>query len=207
MTVKELHDNLYDEKTPRNPRFFIDTFETNIDLINNIDLSNLTDYDYVMRLTCDYAIMLEDSGYLKKSIPYLDKAIDLMENFPEYQKNKLFDIRYYELIVFHKARALYNLKKFKDSQVIFDKLDKALPNNDIYQSWILGIKGKKYDYLIWTGLCVILFDLILRTFLKGKYPLFDKLTFWILLFALIFTATLEIVKRIILRKQKKKNAT
>jgi len=164
MTVKELHDNLYDEKTPRNPRSFIDSYETSIDLINGVDLSNLIDYDYVMRLTCDCGILLENSGYLKKSIQYLDKAIDLVENFPNYQKEKLFDIQYYELIVFHKARALYNLKKYKDSKLLFDRLDKAFPNNDKYQSWILGIKAKKYDYFIWSGTGVILADLILRTF-------------------------------------------
>jgi tetratricopeptide (TPR) repeat protein len=207
MTIKELHDNLYHEKTPRNPRLFLDTYETNIDLINNVDLSNLIDYDYAMRLTCDYALLLEDSGYLKKSIWYFDKAIKLMENFPEYQKDKLFDIKYYELIVFHKARALYNLKKYMDSQLIFDRLDKVFPNNDKYQSWVLGIKRKKYDYLIWTGMGVILSDLILRTFLKGKYPLFDKLSFWILFVALILTATLEIIKRIKFRKKRKINAT
>ena len=203
MTIKELHDNLYDEKTPRNPRLFTDTYETNFDLINNIDLSNLSDYDYAMRLTCDYGILLEDSGYFKKSILYLDKAIDLMENFPNYQKEKLFNIQYYEMIVFHKARALYNLKKYKDSKLLFDRLDKAFPNNNKYQSWILGIKGKKYDYLIWSGTGVILLDLILRTFLKGKFPLFDKLSLWILILALIFSATFEIIKRIEYKKQKK----
>jgi len=126
-----------------------------------------------------------------------------MENFPNYQKDKLFDIQYYELIVFHKARALFNLKKYKDSHLIFNRLDKAFPNNDKYQSWILGIKGKKYDYLIWTGTGVILADLILRTFLKGKFPLFDKLSLWILIFALIFSVTFEIIKRIELKRQKK----
>ena len=125
-----------------------------------------------------------------------------MENFPEYQKDKLFDIKYYELIVFHKARALYNLKKYKDSQLIFDRLDKVFPNNDKYQSWILGIKRKKYDYLIWIGMGMILFDLILRTFLNGKNPIIDKISFWFLFFALIFSITIEIIKRIQLHKQK-----
>lgn len=203
MTIKELHDNLYFEITPRNPRMFIDTFEANFDLINNVDLSNLHDYDYAMRLICDYAILLEDSGYLKKSIPYFDKAIDLMEKFPDYQKQNLFDIRYYELIIFHKALALYNLKKYKDSKLLFDRPDKAFPNNDKYEGWVLGIKAKKYDNLIWSGTGVILADMILRTLLKGKYPLFDKLSFWILIVALIFSVTFEIIKQIVLKKKKK----
>jgi tetratricopeptide (TPR) repeat protein len=207
MTIKKLHDNLYDEKTSRNSRMFIDSYEANIDLINSVDLSNLTDYDFAMRLTCDYAILLEKAGNLKKSIPYFDKAIKMLENFPDFQENKFFDIQYYELTMFHKARALYNLKKYKDSQLIFDGLNKAFPNNDKYQSWIIGIKSKKYDFLIWTGMGVILTLLILRTFLEGKYTLFNKLSFWTLLFVLIFTAVLGIVKQIVIRKQKKKNAT
>jgi tetratricopeptide (TPR) repeat protein len=206
MTISDLYDNLYDERTPRNPRLFIDTFESNFVLLNNVDLSNLHDYDYVMRLTCDYAILLEDSGFLKKSIPYLDKAIALMEKFPNYQKEKLFEIKYYELIVFHKARALYNLKRYKDSKLLFDRLDKAFPNNDQYQSWILGIKAKRYDYLIWSGTGVLLTDMIFRTLIKGKFPLIDKLTLWILILSLFFSVTFEIIKRIELKKRKN-NAT
>ena len=207
MTIKELHDKLYDEKTPRNPKLFIDNYEANLDLITNVDLTNLHDYDYAMRLTCDYAILLEDSGYLKKGILYLDKAIDLMGNFPDYQKDKLFDIRYYELIVFHKARALYNLKKYSDSLPIFERLDKAFPNNEKYLSWIYGLKRKKYEFYTWIGFGMIMTDLILRTFLKGKNSLFDKVSFWFLLFALIFSVSSEILKRIQLNKQKKINAT
>ncbi len=204
MTIKELHDHLYDQKTPRKPRLFIDTYESNIDLINNVDLSILSDYDYAMHLTCDYAILLEDSGYLKKSVLYFDKAIDLMENFPEYQKGNLFDIPYYELILFHKARALYNLKKYKESKVYFDKLDKVFPDKDKYQSWIRAIKRKKYDYMIWIGMGMILLDLILRTFLNGKNPVFDKMSYWFLFIALIFTASFEIIKRIENKKMMKK---
>jgi tetratricopeptide (TPR) repeat protein len=201
MTIKELHDNLYDKKIPRNSQLFIDTYETNTDLIDNIDLSNLIEYDYAMRLTCDYAILLEDSGYLKKGILYLDKAIDLMENFPDYQKDKLFDIKYYELIVFHKARALYNLKKYKDSRLIFDRLNNAFPNNDKYQSWVLGIKGKRYERLTWIGVGLVLIDLILRTSLKGKSSVFDKVSYWFLFFALIFSVTIVIIKKIQLQKK------
>lgn len=207
MTIKELHDSLYDEKKPVNPSLFIDTYENNIDIINKVDMSDLQDYDYVMHLTCDYAILLEDAGYLKKSILYLDKAINLIENFPEYQSKNLFDIYYYELIVFHKARALYNLKKYKEAKVLFDKLDKVFPDNDKYQSWTLGIKAKKYNYLIWICSAVIFAVLILRTFLEDKYPLFDILSLWILGFALIFSAIFEITKHIDLKKSKKKNIT
>jgi tetratricopeptide (TPR) repeat protein len=202
MTIKELHDNLYDEKPLRNPRFFIDTYEKNIDLINNVDISNLIDYDYAMRLTCDYAILLEDSGYIKKSIQYLDKAIDLMENFPNFQKDKLFDIHYYELIVFHKAHALYNLKKYKDSLLIFERLDKAFPNNDKYLGWIYGIKSKKYELYSNVGLGLILADLILGIFFKGKNHQFDIFLLWVLIFALIFLISSDILKRIQLRGKK-----
>ena len=170
-------------------------------------MSNLNDYDCAIRLTCDYAILLEDSGYLKKSIPYLDKAIHLMENFPDYQMEKLFDIKYYELVLFHKARALYNLKKYKESKLLFDRLYKAFPNNDKYQSWILGIKAKRYNYLIWSGTGVILADLIFRTLFKEKFPLIDKLSLWVLILSLIFSITFEIIKRLELRKQKINNAT
>lgn len=203
MTIKELHDNLYDENIPINPKLFMDNYEENMDLISKVDLTNLNDFGYAMRLTCDYGIILENSGNLLKGLMYLDEAIEMMENFPNYQKNQLFNQPYYELVVFHKARAFYNLRNYKDSQLSFDRLNKALPNNDKYQIWTGSLKVRRYDKWIGIGLGVMLVTLIVRTFLDGKYTLLDEISYWILLFSMIFAAIFEVVKLIEKRKLKK----
>lgn len=207
MTLQELHDYLYDSKTPRNPRLFIDNYENNLILISNADLSILTEYDYAMRLTCDYAISLESTGHLKKGIEYIDKAIDLIENFPDFQKDKLYEIQYYELMKFHKARALYNLKKYDESLSIFEELDRVFPKNDKYISWINGIKNKKIDRLTWIATGIMLIILLSRTFYRGKNITFDNYTFWLLFLSFLFFIVCFVLNMIQRARQKKINAT
>lgn len=205
MTIKELYDNLYEKDRPKNPKLLMDNYEANLDLINNANLTNLEDYRYVLRLTCDYAITLENSGYFLKGLLYLDEAIERMENFPGYQKDRPFTIPYYELVVFHKARAFYNLRNYKDSQLTFDKLLKAFPDNNKYQGWIFSIKVKRYENWIGMGLGIMLVTLIIKTISNGKFPLLDQVSYWILLLALLATATFEIERRIKLHNLSRMN--
>lgn len=183
----------------------MDAYKANLDLINNADLTNLDEYAYAMKLTCDYAIFLKNSGHFNKGLLFLDEAIDMMEHFPDYQKKQLFDVPSYELVLFHNARAFYHLKYYNYSKPIFERLMNAFPGNDKYKSWIYRIKVKKYEMGIWTGLGVMLATIILRISFNGRYPLFDQLTYWILLVALIGTVTLVVGKRIELHKLKRIN--
>jgi len=186
MTIQELYDILYDSNTPRNPNLFIETYENNYVLIRNVDLTNLLDYEYTMWLTADYAISLENKGYLQKGIEFLDKAINLFENYPNYRKEKLFEIEYYESLIFHKARALYNLKKYRESLPLFKELDKAFPNNDKYLGWVNGIRNQAIDRLTWIATGIMFSLLMLRTFFKGINITFDKTTFWLLFSSFLF---------------------
>ncbi len=205
MTIKELHDNLYNEESPRNYRYLLNYYETNRDLIENVDLSNLDDYDYAMKLTCDYSLALFDLGYAKKGILYSDKAISLIENFPNFDKDKLFDIRFYELILFNKAKALYNLKKYKESALIFEKLNKQFPENDFYLSWIYGLKNRKYQLLSNIGLYVMLFSIILNIFFEKTSRNFYIYIYFLLIFSLIFATISKIIFEIKRYKLKKLN--
>ena len=207
MTIKELYDNFYESNTPRNPRLFVDYYEKNYVIISNTDLSNLIDYDLAMRLTCDYAISLESLGYLKKGVEYLDKAISLMENFPNYEKEKLFEIYYYESLIFHKARALYNMKKYKESLIYFNQLDKAYPDNDKYSGWLIGLKYKKFEIFSWIGTIMMLIVLLVRIFFKGNNPTFDYVTLWLLPFSFLLFAIPETIRQFLKYKLKKINAT
>ncbi|HAH24014.1 MAG TPA: hypothetical protein DCL77_09705 [Prolixibacteraceae bacterium] len=202
MTIQELHDSLYEKGRPKNLQLLMEIYESNLDLINKVDLTNLTEYSYVVQLTCDYAIVLENSGYFLKGLLYLDEAIDQLENFPKTQKELLFDIPSYELVLFHKARAFYNLKNYKDSQLTFDKLHKAFPDNDKYQGWIFRIKVKRYENWIGIGLGVMFCTLLLRTILSDKFPWINNVSYCILLLALVSTTTFEIGKLIKLKKLK-----
>lgn len=203
MTIQGLYFNLYDKNIPRNPRIFIETFEKNFLLINNADLNKLDEYEYVMWLTSDYAIQLEELGYLKKSLEYFEKALKLTENYPNYEKEKLFEVRYYELLKFHKARALHNLKKYDASLLIFKELDRVFPKNDQYLSWLNGIRYKLIDRLTWIATYIMFAMLILMTFSRGRNITFDKITYWSLAASFIFfiiCLVLNVTRRIKLKK-------
>lgn len=202
MTIKELYDSLYDENNPKDYRTFINGYESNAEVLAHVNWSDLGEYKYTMRLICDYAISLEGAGYARKSIPHFDKAIDLIRNYPSHLNINLFSIPYYEVVVFHKARALYNLKRFRESRVLFNSLNDAFPGNDLYLSWMKGIKSRSYDILIGSSLVVLTIDMVLGAFIGGKYPLLDTWLLWILIASLALSFSLEIIKRIDLKKLK-----
>jgi len=202
MTIKELFDNLYDEKTPKSSQSFIKAYETNIELIENVDLSIITDYDYAMCMTKDYAIELHNLGYYKKSLQFLNKSIHMMENFPGFDKNKLFDLSSYENIVFYKARSLYHLKYYKKSLVIFKELYTAFPDNDLYYNWINSIKITKYDYCISIGLGIFFIILFSRLFLREQHQLFYEISFWLMQIPLLFTIILIIIRFILTNRKR-----
>jgi tetratricopeptide (TPR) repeat protein len=205
MTIKELHDHMYNDITRANPQLFMDQYKANLDVVNNADLTNLDDFTYAMELTCDYGIFLENSGHFKKAIAYLDEAIDMMEHFPNYQGDELFDVPNYQLVLFHKARAFYHLKFYKDSRLIFDSLRKAFPENEKYRGWISRINVKRYETGVRTGMGVMLVALVVRLVSNGRHSLTANVTYWILLVALVGTVAFEIGKRIELKKLDRMN--
>ena len=205
MTIKELHDNLYNEESPKNQRYLLEYFESNLDIINNVDLTNLIDYDFVMKLTCDYSLALLDLGYIKKGILFCDKSIKLIENFPAFDKEKLFEVRCYELILFNKAKALYKIKKYKDSSLIFNKLNKKFPENDYYLSWIYGLKNNKYESISKVGYFVMLLSIILNIFADKTNQNTYIYIYSLLVFSLSFFVIFEIIKRIRQYKFKRLN--
>jgi len=61
----------------------IDYFEHNRILIEGQRIeSNDTLYYQVTRLTCDYSNSLLQLGYYKKSLPVIEKSLELMANHP-----------------------------------------------------------------------------------------------------------------------------
>jgi tetratricopeptide (TPR) repeat protein len=202
MTLKELYSSLYDKSTPREPRLFVNAIEKNLQTIDDVDLSKRDDYEYAMWLISDYAIQLETLGYLKKSLEYFDKALKLFEEFPSFQKDNLFEQRYYELLKFHKARALFNLKKHKESLSIFIQLDKAFPNNEMYLSWIYGIKGWQYKKIAWIGFALITIGLAINIF-KGTIPKIDFIAFLLIITGLVISISFKIAGSRAINKFKK----
>jgi len=207
MTVEELHDLLYNNELTKTLRQFVTTYDDNLDLINSIDFSKFSENDPAIRLTFDYAIILEELGYFKKSILHLNNAINLLENSKVFQKENHYEIPYYETIIFHKALALYHLKKYKDSLSVFKDLNKAFPGNDNYLNWIYTIKSRIVHIVYQTSLVILLIFLLLDPILKDNIRIYSNFSKWVLLFFFVFLIASEVIKIYLKKKVKKFNTT
>ncbi|WP_026897707.1 hypothetical protein [Daejeonella oryzae] len=79
--IRILYDKTYSDNLTRDPKYFINLYEENKNLIEGADPSTANpDYDGILRLTSDYALSLSQYGSSRKAIPYLDKSIQLFKN-------------------------------------------------------------------------------------------------------------------------------
>jgi len=203
MTLFELHDTLLDRKILKNPKSFIALYEANSDLIAQVDLSNVDEYKCLMNITCEYAHKLVKTGQLKKGLHFLDEATDLMEGFPEYNRDFIFEIANYERAVSSKAVIFYNLRKFEKSLSLYKKLNASFPGNESYQGWIFRVKARRFGNLSWTGVVIIFADVVLRLlFDNTRFAAYND-SYWILASGIVIFLFFDILRRIAKRKHKK----
>ena len=148
--IKSLYDKIYSDTSTKDPKTFINIYEENKDLIEGADytISN-PDYKGIMRITADYALALSHYGSSRKSIPYLDKAIQLYKNSPlaGSKEGTMF-----EALLLARGIENYNQKKYSLASTDFQYLVGNYPDNDRYKNWLIAsrtIKTKKYLNYIW----------------------------------------------------------
>jgi len=203
MTLFELHDTLLDRKILKNPKSFIALYEANSDLIAQTDLSNIEEYKCLMNITCEYAHKLVKTGQLKKGLLFLDEATDLMESFPEYNRDYIFEVANYERAVSSKAVIFYNLRKFEKALSLYKRLNAAFPTNESYQGWIYRVKARRYGNLSWTGVVLVFADVVLRLiFDDTRFAAYND-SYWILASGISLYLFFEILRRIAKSKHKK----
>lgn len=155
--IKSLHDRIYSDTSTKEPKTFINIYEENKDLIEGADytISN-PDYQGIMRITADYALALSHYGSSRKSIPYLNKAIQLYKNSP---LTGLKEGTMFEALLLARGIENYNQKKYSLASADFQYLFDNYPDNDRYKNWLIAsntIKTKKYLNFFW-GLAIASF--------------------------------------------------
>ena len=147
--IKILYDKIYSDGIQKAPKIFINIYEENKNLIEGADISTSNpDYDGIMRITAEYALSLSQYGSSRKSIPYLDKAIQLFNA----SETDLTKIQIYEMLVWARGVENYNQKKYSLVKTDFQYLVDNYPDNDKYKNWLLSsrtIQSKKYVNYLW----------------------------------------------------------
>jgi tetratricopeptide (TPR) repeat protein len=202
MTIKELYDKIYSTEETKTPDLFILLFEENINLIESQDLKIDNDsYNAVMRIIADYAHNLKIKEAYTKALPYLDRAIDLFENYNEFDKAKMNDVEFYRILRFDRGVSNYYKKDYSKSELDFLWLTKNNPDNDIFKAWISALRFRKYDLVIKILWYVIAASVVFGAIVDRKTNSFIyDLILYSGVFALIAALIFETIKYINKRK-------
>jgi tetratricopeptide (TPR) repeat protein len=148
--IKSLYDRIYSDKLTKDPKSFIYIYEEHKNLIEGAEQSTSnTAFDCLMRITADYALSLSQYGSSRKSIPYLDKAIQLFKNS---SLTDLKEVQMFEMLVWTRGVENYNQKNYSLASTDFQYLVDNYPDNDKYRNWLIASKTKKtkkYLNFIW----------------------------------------------------------
>ncbi|MEQ8908959.1 MAG: hypothetical protein RIC95_07190 [Vicingaceae bacterium] len=163
MTLKELYCQIYDGETTKDSDRFIEIYETNRPVVENVETEKSKDeHNMLMRLKADYAHNLTLKERYTKAIPEIQMALELFESYPDFKDSNHLQIGFYETLVFDKAIANFHLRNLNDSIRDLKKLTKEFPSNDIYSNWLKTIKSYKYQKLkyarwyVFGGLMIVL---------------------------------------------------
>lgn len=148
--IKSLYDRIYSDNLTKEPKSFIHIYEEHKNLIEGAEQSKSNpDFDSIMRITSDYALSLSQYGSSRKSIPYLDKAIQLFKNS---SLTDLKEVQMFEMLVWTRGVENYNQKNYSLASTDFQYLVDNYPDNDKYRNWLIASKTKKtkkYLNFIW----------------------------------------------------------
>jgi tetratricopeptide (TPR) repeat protein len=202
MTIIELYNKIYSTEETKTPDSFIPLFEENIDFIESQDIQTDNDsYNAVMRIIADYAHNLKIKEAYTKALPYLDRAIDLFENYKGFDKTKMNDVEFYRILRFDRGVSNYYKKDYSKSELDFLWLAKKNPDNDIYKAWISALRYRKYDLTIKILWYVIAVSVIFGAIVDRKtHSLIYDLILYSGVFALIAALIFETIKYINKRK-------
>jgi tetratricopeptide (TPR) repeat protein len=203
MTFDELYNSAYDHDLHHEPQKFINFFEQNQILIQGQKIeSNDILFDKVTRLNCDYAHSLTIRENYSKAIDNIEKAIALIERHPVYNETNLFEVPYYEALIFDRASANYYLKNIKEAEKDLTELTRKFPGNDKYKNWKNATKvydlNKTETFLIYFGTA----SLVANTFLESSSGFFWQLSNILLIAAIVGIGIIELSKWIIKKKMK-----
>lgn len=203
MTIDELYSQIYNDQTTKELDRFIDIYEANMNLVDNIAISANEDIHYkAMRLTADYAHNLTNQERYAKAIPEIQKAIRLFESYPDFKDSNLLRTEFYETLIFDRAIANFHLRNLNKATKDLGKLTSEFPDSDKYRNWLAATKVRKQQRqknILWYIFASIM--ITITFFDKGDFG--D--TYYILLFTayfIFFSTVAGDVQNLIRKKEK-----
>jgi len=205
MTIDELYDRIYTDETTKESDRFLDIFDHNYNLIDNLVIDGDKElHNKVMRLTADYAHHLTMKEKYKKAIPIINKAFGFFQTYSDFKDTDLFTIGFYETLVFDRVVANYYLNNFKGAKNDLITLTEKFPENDKYRNWLIATKAyasQSFIYILWYIIAAI--TLLTALVERKDIGVFYNIILYIGAVAFIIAVFAEIMNSI--RKKKIKN--
>jgi tetratricopeptide (TPR) repeat protein len=115
-------------------KFFLD---------NKSNFKDKDDFNDLVLFTGQYVISLEKMGKYSKAIKYAEKLLQLIDSKKEEFNINLMEFTTYWSILTTIGRSFYNLKDYKNSVPIFEKLLEWDSDNDYFKNWLNASKSEK----------------------------------------------------------------
>jgi len=142
-----LYDDFY-ELDPNDYYGIIKFYESNILILENkSSFKDKADFEEFILLQCQYIISLEKTGKYRKTISKAEMVIKLLDNNSRTYNIDLNIYTTYWSILTSKGRAFYNLKDYKNSIPIFERLLEWDSDNDNFKNWLNASKSEKCKFL------------------------------------------------------------
>ena len=151
VSIKTLYDQLYKDEQEKGPETIIKRVEQNLSLVDNTDSENSDESKKANKILADYAIALQKTGKNTKSLPFLEKAINRLENSKENSGEDTTDEPLHESLIFHKGLANYSLKKYKEAKPDFKKLvekDRTKAEYKTMHNETVKMLFRKYEWIL-----------------------------------------------------------
>ncbi len=158
--LKSLYDKIYKDESTKDPKKFIRIFEQDLSVIELPDLNNYDDYKMSTRLLSDYAQMLVAEGYVRKAVPFLNKAIKQVESDKDFSDTNKWSSPVYESLVWNRAFTNFSLKNIKEAKVDLKNLTDHFPENDRYRNWLKACDDRKFVLLEWSLFSLVIISSI-----------------------------------------------
>lgn len=191
MTFTELYHKLYHTNSTTDSRKFVQIVES-----SKIDLLAIGQEERfkVTRLVADYAISLASIEYTKKTLTFLNKAIELFKEDETFKGKDLLDEPLYESLIWNRAKTYYVLNNYRRASIDFKQLKKKFPSNDLFPKGYNASLDKILILFQWISLSVLsvsIISILLLELEAGlKYVLLS-----VLIVSLILSVSLNFIQK------------
>ncbi len=139
----EIYSDFY-EIDPNDSMGIIRLYEKNQLLLDNKStFKDKDDFNDFVLLVGQYVISLEKTGKYSKAIKHADRLLALIDSKKDEFDINQKDFTSYWSILITKGRSLYNLKDYKNSIPIFERLTEWDADNDNLKIWLDASKSRK----------------------------------------------------------------